>query len=201
MRDLRRPTAVAAVLLTPFLVLGACKSGDPAPKSVPEPEPDETPAAAGFTHDGAVPIAVITSFEDTRRSILDKKPDVTAAVACSFLTADAQESTVEAARGDASVGKKADCPEAMRALAERGVTLAKVETFTVLRAEDEVTEIVVVDADGSARAYTLTGEVDDDQWLIDEIAVTEPPKPEPVPEAPVGELSPEMKKDRKQDQK
>lgn len=189
MRDLWRPAAVAAVLLTPFLVLGACQSGAE-PK--PVPEPDEKPAVAGFTHDGAVPIAVITSFEGARRSILNTKPDVAAATTCSFLSTSMQDATVEKAREKGVVGKKADCAEAMQALVQRAPE--PVESFEVTRAEDEITEIVVVREDGTAEAYTLTGDRAEGHWFIDGVAKTEAPEVEPVEEAPVGELLPSMKK-------
>lgn len=192
MRDLWRPAAVAAVLLTPFLVLGACKGGESASKVVPEP--DEKPAVAGFTHDGAVPIAVIRSFEDARRAVATTKPNVAAATTCSFLTTLAQDATVERAHMYALVGRKADCADAMQALVEHDGAPARWDSFTVTRAEDETTEIVVVRSDDSAEAYTLTGSRADGVWYIDDIATAEVPEVEEAPEAPVGELLPSMKK-------
>lgn len=193
MRDLWRPAAVAAVLLTPFLVLGACKSGDPAPE--PVPEPDETPAVAGFTHDGAVPIAVINSFEDTRGLLVRKKEEGAAAAACTYLTTGLQDAMVEEAQSKGLVGKKADCGEAMAVLVKR--VPSGIESFTVARAEDEETEIVVVRRDGTADAYTLSGDREKNLWLIDDVTPAEVPEVPEVEQPPVGELLPSMKKDRK----
>lgn len=179
-----------AGLAVAALVTGCSSKGEP----TKTPEPEEKPAVAGFAHDGAVPIAVVNSFEDTRRSIVDGKGGPAAATTCSLLTPALQEATVEKARAEDLVGKGADCGEAMEALAER--VPKRIESFTVTRAEEDETEIVVVRVNGTADAYTLTGSMDDNVWLIDDVEPTEAPEPEPVPEAPVGEILPSMKKDR-----
>jgi hypothetical protein len=186
-RDLLRPTAVAAALLTPFLIVGACSVGDSSPK--PVPEPDEKPAVAGFTHDGALPIAVITSFEDARREVLNTKADVAAARACSFMTPEAQERVMEDARDSDLVGGDADCGAAMRALVEEENVPERVATFEVVRAEDAVSEVLVVRKDGTAHMFTLTGDRKDGLWSVDAIEDAEAPEPEPtqepLPDAPV----------------
>lgn len=207
MRDLWRPAAIAAVLLTPFLILGACKAGS-APEVVKEPA--EKPPVAGFTHDGAVPIAVISSFEDARRAIegagvgASGSPAQSAAVACSFLTETAQERLVEQAGGQnkergkeradgqaaAQEAPQAPCAAALQALVTDQGVPAKVESFQVADAQDEVTEVVVVRLDGTAEAYTLTGSFDDGAWLIDTIATTEAPEPETPETETEGEPTP-----------
>lgn len=180
MRDLLRPTAVAAALLTPFLIVGVWKAGDSAPK--PVPEPDEKPAVAGFTHDGALPIAVVSSFEDARREVLNTKADVAAARACSFMTPEAQERVMDDAREIDLVGAKADCGAAMQALVEEGSVPERVVTFEVVRAEDAVSEVLVVRKDGTANSFTLTGSRKDGVWSVDAIEDAEAPEPEPTQE-------------------
>lgn len=172
MRDLWRPSAVAAGLLVPFLVLGACKSGSDMDRAVPEP-PESAPMS-GFTHDGAVPIAVITSFEDTRRMVREgasgTDADAAAGAACTFLSEDAQERLVDEARAKDLIGRKGECVDAMLAVVASHDVPAKASAFYVSRAEDDVTEVTVTRADGTAEAYTLTGSRAKESWAIDAVA-------------------------------
>ena len=176
MRDLVRPVVVALAAVVVAGVVSGCTADAPKyPK-----EPVEGSAVAGFTHDGAVPIAVINSFEDTRRAILTTSgSDVAAAAACTFLTSEAQEQTVKVARRHELVDRNADCAASLQALVERRGVPARVESFEVTRAEDEVSEVLVVRTDGTAEVYTLTGDLDEDLWSIDTMVDAEAPADEP----------------------
>lgn len=153
LRDFRTYTAI----LIAVPLLASC-SGDDA-KVEPKPEPFKK--SVTHTHDGALPLAVVNSYEQQWRA-------GNAEVTCGFLSTVGQAAAVERAAGVNLVSKKATCEKAVEALQDLAADPARVELIDIPTALDDTAEIVLHRADKTEQIVTLSTD-ETGAWLIDSI--------------------------------
>jgi hypothetical protein len=153
------PRTVTAALLVALAVSGCSGDGD---TKVKKSQSQSPVAGTTNTHDGALPIAVVSSWMDAVRQ---SNGDVACAYSTETFRAELA-STTQTKTSD----ETAACVKAVATLAKSDEYPTKTRAedgFTVVSALDEATELTVKRPDGASFDVSLVSE--NEQWLIDSI--------------------------------
>lgn len=171
---------IAAALAT-ALLMSSCSGDDAKPEAKPEP----FKKSVTHTHDGAMPLTVVNSYEQQWRA-------GNAEVTCALLSTVGKTAVVDRAAAGNLVAKKAPCEKAVDVLQDLTPTPARVELIDIPVALDDSAEIILHRDDKTAQVVTLSTD-ETGAWVIDSIEGYKVPKetepevdPDTETQSPVG---------------